>query len=124
MTKLSNGELIFKDWLEEWGVPYYREVPFSPSHRYRFDFVALNSELSPALAIEIDGGPFPKGLYGHASFKKYMQDKVRDNIAAYLGWSKIIRIPSIWIYQHDRTGPMWMSKDQIRQIVIGCCDSA
>jgi very-short-patch-repair endonuclease len=64
-----------------------REVRFHPTRRWRFDYANIVQKI----AVEIEGGVFTRGR--HTRGKGYIEDCVKYNAAAALGW-RVLRIAS------------------------------
>jgi very-short-patch-repair endonuclease len=79
---------LFRPLLRREGIPQpVSEFRFHPVRRFRFDF-AWPDKL---VALEVDGGLWLRGGGRHNRASGFIQDTVKTNLAASLGW-RVLRV--------------------------------
>ena len=78
------------------------EHKFHPERRWRFDFAAVGCQV----ALEIEGGVWSKGR--HVNPQGFINDCIKYNSAAALGWS-VIRVTPQQFEQEFEYVVSWLS---------------
>lgn len=90
---MSAAELLLAVQLEQAGIPFEREVRFSPPRKWRADFAVAATDDSPSLLlVEVDGGGFTGG---HRRFGRMDEECEKGNAAALMGYRVLHFTPAM-----------------------------
>ncbi len=104
MRVLSPEDEFFFLWEEYGGPPLERQYRFHPDRKWQSDFACLLT--NPQLIIEIEGGVWKMGRHNRP--KGYLNDIVKYNAAALLGFTLI------------RLSPDMVTEEYIRPVIEWC----